>query len=785
LEAAMRSLSLSLAFYLVVCLAVLGAACGGSTSSNSEFEPGGRDASSGTHGDSGSTMLPTSDASLFGPDADITGDAAEGPLVISPGTATITAVFGQAPPTKGYTANTGGGPVPASFTIDRGEIGSIDASSGLFTATGTLGGTATITAVYGAQKATAKVTVLLQVNQNGATSAADAGAGDSGATDGSTEGGTGAGGNGGVGGEGEGGPVSGGTMGALGGTPQMDPGLSFLYPYDGTLWPQGILAPLLQWQPGAQTYDAVYIHISENAFDYKGMFAATATPFVHHPIDPVAWNLALLSNGGEPMTITLVFASGGSAYGPIQETWNVAAGLLQGTVYYNSYGTNLVHNYQGALPNNSLFGAATLGIPAGATSPIVVAGTNDLSDGCRVCHSVSADGSELVTQHANNALSSAYALQTGVETVMSPADSRFAWGGLFIDGSYLFSNSAPQQGGNTSLPSTLYAVPSGTAVASTGIPADLQAAAPVFSPDGKHVAFNWYGGAGSDGISLAVIDYDATSKTFSNLRKIFTPPTTDAGAATQGVVVWQSFLPTSDGVVFELQTLSNGRSFGETRSMCDGSGACSNTGAQGELWWVDLATMTPARLDNLNGQGYLPMLVTTQHTDDAVLNFEPTVNPVPSGGYAWVVFTSRRLYGNVATINPYWSDPRYHDLTQTPTPKKLWVAALDLGAKPGTDPSHPAFYLPGQELLAGNSRGYWVVNPCLANGAGCQAGDQCCGGFCELGDAGTLVCGSVSQGCSQQYEKCVTTSDCCGSGQGLLTCLNGMCSAPQPPPPAQ
>ena len=30
-----------------------------------------------------------------------------------------------------------------------------------------------------------------------------------------------------------------------------------------------------------------------------------------------------------------------------------------------------------------------------------------------------------------------------------------------------------------------------------------------------------------------------------------------------------------------------------------------------------------------------------------------TVNPVPSGGYAWVVFTSRRMYGNVATINPW------------------------------------------------------------------------------------------------------------------------------------
>ena len=45
------------------------------------------------------------------------------------------------------------------------------------------------------------------------------------------------------------------------------------------------------------------------------------------------------------------------------------------------------------------------------------------------------------------------------------------------------------------------------------------------------------------------------------------------------------------------------------------------------------------------------------------------------------------------------------------TPKKLWVAAIDLNAPVGTDASHPAFYLPAQELLAGNARGFWVLDP--------------------------------------------------------------------------
>ncbi len=37
--------------------------------------------------------------------------------------------------------------------------------------------------------------------------------------------------------------------------------------------------------------------------------------------------------------------------------------------------------------------------------------------------------------------------------------------------------------------------------------------------------------------------------------------------------------------------------------------------------------------------------------DDTTLNYEPTVLPVVSGGYAWVVFTSRRLYGNQLTAD--------------------------------------------------------------------------------------------------------------------------------------
>jgi hypothetical protein len=164
------------------------------------------------------------------------------------------------------------------------------------------------------------------------------------------------------------------------------------------------------------------------------------------------------------------------------------------------------------------------------------------------------------------------------------------------------------------------------------------------------------------------------------------------------------------------------------------------------------------------------------------VNYEPTVTPIASGGYAWVVFTSRRMYGNVAQLGPWVSDPTNYpwlDPGQI-TDKKLWVAAIDLNATAGTDPSHPAFYLPGQELRAGNSRGYWTVPPCRSDGSSCDVGDECCGGFCETGADGGLVCTAQTPTCSNLYDKCTTTSDCCGATQGV-ECINHVCTTAGPP----
>ncbi|HEX3769329.1 MAG TPA: hypothetical protein VHV30_00625 [Polyangiaceae bacterium] len=813
----------------------MGEGCGGGGADNAN---GPRDTDGGLVGSNDATSNFGDDSSMSGfvgngDDSSSVMNAPDvnGPLAISPANDVIDVTYGQAPATITFSATINGTTVPAAFSIDRGEIGSIVAGSGVLTPVDTLGGTANVTASYGGQTITTTFTIRMHLTQNGGgASASDAGAGDGGDAGVVDAGAGNAGGNGGVGGEGMGGPVDPGTLavltagpdgGAAGGDDAGDAGsnaASWLYPYDQTVWPRGLLAPLLQWNTG-MTFDAVEIHLHENAFDYVGTFAATAAPFIHHPVPQAAWDLLCNSNQGEKVTVTLTFASGGVAYGPITESWSVAQATLTGTVYYNSYGTNLAKNYTS---NGVTFGAATLGIKRGATSPVLVAG-NDSE--CRVCHSVSADGSHLVTGNGNQGgtgedpASAWYDLTNGyAETPMAPADGRFNWGGLSPDGKLLINNGAMDQGGrklqgsaaedNGPTAVQLFDTETGAAHASTGLPAGLVVGSPVFSPDGKHVAFNFFSGtvagaaatdagagdggaeagtseagapeAGAgeaalngDGVSLASMDFDPTTYTFSNFQVLFTPPA--------GYSVWPAYLPTNDAVVFELETQSNGRDWGGTRSPCDNATCASESslGTKAELWWVDVATKKAARLDNLNGLGYLPTLAATDHTNDSNMNYEPTVNPVPSGGYAWVVFTSRRLYGNVATLKPYWSDPRYVDLSTQPTTKKLWVAAVDLTGTPGSDRSHPAFYLPAQELLAGNSRGYWVVDPCAQNGSSCQTGDQCCGGYCEGN-----VCSAQPPSCSLLNDKCTSDDMCCGSGtSGGPTCINGRCAVAAPPPP--
>ncbi len=738
------------------------------------------------------------------------GGPTTGPLDVEPKTLqTITVGLGQTSPTVKYTATLGGQATNASWGIDKGNVGSIapttPSSTLLFTPTGTTGGVVTIQASAAGQSATRQILVKLSGTQNGYSS--NPAEGNQIVPPGNTSSLTSGGGVGGVGGEGLGPPVTDpGTLAALNnptGNGQAQ-GLTYLYPYDKTVWPRGILAPLLQWDWSVGDADAIEIGLrtTTGSFSWTGTFArpailmTTGGKFIRHPIPQDIWQMATDTAGGtsDQIIVSLTVAKGGVAYGPITETWTVATARLSGIIYYNSYGTQLVQNYTGAVGGNGSFGAAVLSIHVGDTGPKLVAGENGGAAQCRTCHSVAAFGARLVVQHGDDyEASSAYDLSANgpaVEHVMANGVGSAWFPGVYPDGSMTFT------GDGVILP--LPADP--TPINPTGLAAIAQDfGTPSFSPDGTLAVFNsTSSGTQTNAIQkLFLASFNKATNAFTNGVLI----SDDTGQPDDTRPGWPAFLPDSKSVVFHHQTTA-----GEDGNYADS--LYTRKGSRAQIYWTnttDAQHVTP--LDQLNGVGYLPKLAAPStmscfaddetdyqvaagppggmgsitnpnldHSDDVNMNYEPTVNPIGGGGYAWVVFTSRRMYGNVANIPPYCSDPRGVDLTQNITTKKLWVAAIDLGAAPGTDVSHPAFYLPAQELLACNSRGFWVLDPCLGDGMTCSSGDQCCNGYCEpSGAMGALVCSNTppSSSCAGLMNKCSVSADCCDAD---AQCINGFCT---------
>ncbi len=115
-------------------------------------------------------------------------------------------------------------------------------SAGVFTANGLNGGVAHVTATTTTQTGTATLNVNVTSTTIGANSGS--GTGPQGPND---MGSPPTGGYNGVGGVPLGGAPPDGTVTLLQGGTGTDPAFVMLYPYDQTVFPQGMLAPLLQW----------------------------------------------------------------------------------------------------------------------------------------------------------------------------------------------------------------------------------------------------------------------------------------------------------------------------------------------------------------------------------------------------------------------------------------------------------------------------------------------------------------------------------------------------------
>jgi hypothetical protein len=539
-------------------------------------------------------------------------------------------------------------------------------------------------------------------------------------------------------------------------------GMKWLYPYNATVFPGGLLAPVLQWSQTG-TPDGVYVHMSSLKFDYKGCFGGSNPPQV--TVDETSWATAFAQSGGksDPLTVEISTISGGTVSGPIKETWTFAKGSLAGIVYYNTYGSQLVPGQMG------VSNGAVMKIAPGASQPTAflytAAGASPIGP-CVSCHSLSSNGSVLVAQqHAypgNDPLNGKGSMSFDLTKTAKPdpttpmastLNDDWGFSAVYPDGSMLLTSGEAQDstvtflfpgvsGNNPGMigpkPAQMYDTATGATISYTGLSTPW-AMMPMFSPDGLHIVYTAAPNtdAGVGGQTLMVMDFNMATKTFSNPVEVYHDATQYPG--------WAFFTPDSKSIIFAL---------GNTNNFASEEPPTPAPPFSSQLYIVPSAGGTARRLDALsgiiNGTDYLP-----DPKNDDKLDFYPTVSPVSSGGYFWAYFTSRRSYGNLYAKGPGDTGS-----------KSIWVSAIDIAPAAGADPSHPAFYLPGQELGSGNIRAFSVLPPCAGDGSTCESGIDCCGGSCTMGKCG------VPQACAGEGDKCTPTVPCCLAQD---QCIGGYC----------
>jgi hypothetical protein len=550
--------------------------------------------------------------------------------------------------------------------------------------------------------------------------------------------------------------------------PALMPGTTpWLYPYDQTVFPRGLIAPVLQWEAPSGGADAVLIHMRSSFLDYKICLPLTEPMRVQIP--QAAWDIAGAQSvgRGDPMTLDVVLSSGGSALRLATRTLSFALADLKGAIYYNTY-NSLLAAQVGAI------GGVVMRILPHEPEPDVFATVTNLGE-CIGCHAVSADGSRMVAEtHAGGGAaegpSRSFDLTT-VGTGINPAPlrsdlRRAGFSGIYPDGSVYVTTGrvdpgplgGPSFGGGATVvtgtfgpeESKLFDTNSGAELTGSGV--HPYAYMPSFSSDGSELAFNKMETGGASGHTLAVMNFDRASNTFSELRDVFSD--------SMRFPAWPFFLPDVVGMLEENNQTRGKRvlfSLGTNPDFVT-AGLTFGTIAQSDLWWVDVDSGMAAPLDRANGidggQLYLP-----HGAADSSKSFVPTVSPVAAGGYFWVFFTSRRSYGNLMVVD---------QALNSPEAKKIWVAALDIDAPPGSDPSHPAFYLPNQELESGNIRAFAALEPCRENESACTSGIDCCCGFCIEGQCGC----KPPDRCANLDERCETAADCCSPS---AACIGGFC----------
>lgn len=505
----------------------------------------------------------------------------------------------------------------------------------------------------------------------------------------------------------------------LEGATTADAAVQWAYPYNGTAFPQGLLSPRFMWNGGAAD-DLYMIKLTAPNAELKYFVKVSPPAQLSLPDTPTnLWKQVTDSGKGGSMKLFASRLSGGVATVIADHTDELASGPLRGTVYYwaNSIGRILRIKAGAAAPEDFL---ATAGV-----------------GGCTACHTVAAKGSRIVIgvdQANDNQSMNSYDLLTNT-VKLSGQGRQWSMPAVSADGKVMLGNNLGLNIGPVTQ-TGLFDVDTGTPIPGSGLDS-VPLWMPAFSPDNEKLVYI----SPTDPHDLKGYDFDQTTNAFTNDHVIL-----PVGADPNLMIGYPTAAPDHSMVIYSRST----------------SAAWDSRNGPSDLYAVNTTTGVESKLVALDGDTY-PFAAGDR---DRHYNYEPVMAPLPAGGFFWVVFNSRRTYGNMLT-------------GEASTVKQLWIAAIKTNPGPNEDPSYSAFWLPGQDLATLNLRGFWALDPCKADGNSCTDGSECCNGSCVFdADSGTGMCGQ-SSGCSQDGNSCTVTADCCNTS-GDIICIAGICTQKGP-----
>ncbi|MCC6876785.1 MAG: PD40 domain-containing protein [Sandaracinaceae bacterium] len=488
-----------------------------------------------------------------------------------------------------------------------------------------------------------------------------------------------------------------------------------LYPLEGTLMPQNVYPPDVQWE-GGDAGDLYRVTLTTPRATLTGYVVHSGPGFgFHWAIGRDVWRALADSSGGEHATLTLdrwIAASSEAVRGETRN-FDFASASITGSIYYWDLAGGRILRIRGDGSGLERF------MPS---PPVRGAGER-----CVACHAISRDGRRMAAEiwDASNGFGAVYDLTLDLTgdpppAIVQPSSTRWLTSSFSPDASRLIANWGNEiflVDGNTGarLPTT------GTPLPTTG------GAQPEWSPDGNSIAYIRHNGAGWG------VDFTA-----SDLAVI---PVTGADA------------------------------FGDSTTIFPGAGrAVARPSWSPDSRWIAVQYGVNSRSNN-SGTQY-PASIRLVNVDGTVIDlpalnggaensYYPTFSPFDEGGYFWLAFFSARDYGN-AQVG-----------TRGTGRRQLWVSAIANSPTAGSDPSRAPYWLPQQDVTHQNMAAFWAEEACRADGRECNSSGECCSGFCRDVGAGPVCVPPNIPECSMTGESCRTDADCC---EGAGGCASNVCT---------